>query len=273
VFPIFSATETYAYIKLKWAGTWAVTNTTIDVGLFASAAANPYAPTDGVFLRTNSTGVFGVSSVNGTEQTTTPFKILNGGADFVPVLGTVYDFIVTSSSRRIVFWLDMSSFRTLSSSTTASVKQKETISFTGTGGTANVTGAGGLTKLATFRDDLTTTAIDFESAHGAAYAVGITLTRNMGDIILEATVAGVPFTAPVVTNVTANLGGTVAHTTANYTATAMEFDSMALVNGGGGTIKDVKIETNITAFAAKGFRLWLNIVYLLNCSPKYCPNF
>jgi hypothetical protein len=107
VFPVFSATETYAYLKVKWTGTWAVTNTTIDIGLFAASVASPYAPTDGVFLRINSTGVFGVSSVNGTEQTTAPFKILNGGINFVPVLGTVYDFIVTSSSRKIVFWLDL----------------------------------------------------------------------------------------------------------------------------------------------------------------------
>jgi len=107
VFPIFSATETYCYVKLKWTGTWAVTNTTIDVGLFAANTINPYAPTDGVFLRTNNTGLFGVSSVNGTEQTTSTFKTSFGGVDFTPTLGTVYDFIITSSSRKIVFWLDL----------------------------------------------------------------------------------------------------------------------------------------------------------------------
>lgn len=140
----------------------------------------------------------------------------------------------------------------------ASVKQKETITFSGTGGTANVTGAGGLTKLATFRDDLTTTAIDFESAHGAAYAAaGITLTRNMADIILEATVAGVPFTAPVVTNVTANLAGTVAHTTANATLAMLTFDKPAvLVNGGEMMIKSVFIEAP-AKFANQTFSLRL----------------
>jgi len=107
LFPIFSATETYCYVKLKWTGTWAVTNTTIDVGLFAANITNPYAPTDGVFLRTNNTGLFGVSSVNGTEQTTSTFKTTFGGLDFSPTLGTVYDFIITSSSRKIVFWLDL----------------------------------------------------------------------------------------------------------------------------------------------------------------------
>ena len=107
VFPIFSATETYCYVKLKWTGTWAVTNTTIDCGLFLAATTNPYAPTDGVFLRTNNTGLQGVSSVNGIEQTTSTFKTSFGGADFSPTLGTVYDFIITSSSRKIVFWLDL----------------------------------------------------------------------------------------------------------------------------------------------------------------------
>ena len=107
VFPIFSATETYCYIKLKWTGTWVVTNTTIDVGLFAAGAATPYAPTDGVFLRANNIGLFGVSSINGTEQSTTTFKTSFGGSDFSPVLGTTYDFIITSSSRKIVFWLDL----------------------------------------------------------------------------------------------------------------------------------------------------------------------
>jgi hypothetical protein len=138
-----------------------------------------------------------------------------------------------------------------------SAKQKETISFTGTSGTANVTGAGGLTKLATFRDDLVTTAIDFESAHGAAYlAVGITLTRNMGDIILEATVSGVPFTAPVVTNVTGDLAGTVAHTTANATPTIITFANAAINNNGGGIAFLLKAESNITAMAGATLRYW-----------------
>lgn len=141
--------------------------------------------------------------------------------------------------------------------TSLSRKQKETISFTGTAGTANVSGAGGLTKLATFRDDLVTTAIDFESAHGAAYlAVGITLTRNMGDIILEATVAGVPFDSPVVTNVTEDLAGTVAHTTANATATVINFENASIEDNGGGLAFLLKVESNITAIAGATLRYW-----------------
>ena len=107
VFPIFSGTQTYCYTKVKFSGTWAVTNTTIDIGLFSAAAANPYAPTDGVFIRANNTGLFGVVSVNGTEQSTQNFKVAFGGADFVPTIGTAYDIIVTSSSRVAVFWMDI----------------------------------------------------------------------------------------------------------------------------------------------------------------------
>lgn len=107
VFPIFSGSQTYCYTKVKFSGTWAVTNTTIDIGLFAANATVPYAPTDGVFIRANNTGLFGVSSVNGTEQSTAPFKVAFGGADFVPTIGTSYDIIISSSSRVVVFWMDL----------------------------------------------------------------------------------------------------------------------------------------------------------------------
>lgn len=107
VFPIFSGSQTYCYTKIKFTGTWAVTNTTIDVGLFAAGAANPYAPTDGVFIRVNNTGIQGVCNVNGTEQATQNFKVEFGGVDFIPELGVAYDMIVTSSSRVVVFWMDI----------------------------------------------------------------------------------------------------------------------------------------------------------------------
>lgn len=107
VFPIFSGSQTYCYAKIRFSGTWAVTNTTIDIGLFASASTNPYAPTDGVFIRANNTGLFGVSSVNGTEQSTQNFKVAFGEADFIPTMGVAYDTIITSSSRVVVFWMDI----------------------------------------------------------------------------------------------------------------------------------------------------------------------
>lgn len=96
--------------------------------------------------------------------------------------------------------------------------QVETITLTGTSGTANVTGAGGLTSLVTFGSTLTDTAADFVVSHNTAYAaVGIIISSHLDTIIFTAAVAGVAFTAPVITNVTDNLAGTVAHTTPNAT--------------------------------------------------------
>lgn len=106
-FPVFSAAQTYCYFKLAFTGTWAVTNTTIDIGLYTSGQANPFAPTDGVYFRANSTGLFLVTNYNGIESTTAPFKVASGGADFVPTLGESYDCILTVSDVGSVAWMDL----------------------------------------------------------------------------------------------------------------------------------------------------------------------
>ena len=75
--------------------------------------------------------------------------------------------------------------------TSTAVKQKETITLTGTAGIAHVTVAGGLDKTVTFATDLTTTAANFVSTHAAAYlVVGIVVTSVGINIIFEASVAG-----------------------------------------------------------------------------------
>jgi hypothetical protein len=106
-FPIFGAAQTYAYFNVAFTGTWAVTNTTIDIGLFTNATTTPFAPTDGVYIRANNTGLFGVANFNGTEQTTAPFKVSSAGANFTPNIGTFYDFIVTIGQNIAVFWMDL----------------------------------------------------------------------------------------------------------------------------------------------------------------------
>jgi len=96
------------------------------------------------------------------------------------------------------------------------VAQVDTITLTGTAGTADVTVAGGLTKTATFNTDLSTTASDFVTAHAAAYlAEDIVVTSDAEDIIFTASVAGTGFDSPVITNATGDLAGSVANTTAN----------------------------------------------------------
>jgi len=101
----------------------------------------------------------------------------------------------------------------------SAVAQVETVTLTGTSGTANVT-MGGVTTLATFDTSIAATTAAFVAAHAATYAaVGITLTGTT-TCIFTATVAGVPFTAGAVANVTGDLTGSVVHTTPNSVAGA-----------------------------------------------------
>jgi hypothetical protein len=106
-FPVFGGAETYAYFSIAVTGTWAVTNTTIDVGLFSAAITTPYAPIDGAYIRINNTGMFGVTNFNGTEQTTSPFKVSSSGANLSPTIGAFYNIIVTLSQNIAVFWIDL----------------------------------------------------------------------------------------------------------------------------------------------------------------------
>ena len=105
-FPVLGATQTYKYLKLRWSGTWAVTNTTMEVALGIKNLTTPFALLDGVAVRANNTGVFGVSNVNGTEQTTSTWQLPSGGGAFIPTMGVSYDIIVYSSSRSVTFWID-----------------------------------------------------------------------------------------------------------------------------------------------------------------------
>lgn len=144
------------------------------------------------------------------------------------------------------------------SAAVANVKKKDTVTLTGTGGTANISAAGGLTKLATFATDLATTAANFVTAHAAAYlAVGIVVTSSGSGLIFEANVAGVPFTTPVITNVTTDLAGTVANTTSNVTLVPVLLDDMSSDLGEGGIIMDVVVTTTITQLAGQTLRIWL----------------
>jgi hypothetical protein len=75
------------------------TNTTIDVGLFSLATTNPYAPTDGAYYRVNSTGIFGVSNFNGTEQTT-------GVMIASPTIAQVYKLAIIVTPNETHFYID-----------------------------------------------------------------------------------------------------------------------------------------------------------------------
>jgi hypothetical protein len=74
------------------------TNTIIDFGMFRKGAA-PYAPTDGVYLRINPSGLQGVVCYNNIETSTTNF-------DFTFSLNHKYQFIITINQRSVQFWVD-----------------------------------------------------------------------------------------------------------------------------------------------------------------------
>ena len=109
---------------------------------------------------------------------------------------------------------------------TVAVKGKKTATLTGTSGTANVV-INGRTYLATFATDLTTTAANFVTAHAATILAlygAVVVTSSGAGIIVEAGVAGMNVTVTV-TNVSGNLAGSVAATTAYVQNTTLKADA------------------------------------------------
>jgi hypothetical protein len=104
---------------------------------------------------------------------------------------------------------------------TAKVKQVSTITLTGAGGLANVTGTAGLTKLVTFNTTLTQTATDFKNSHETAYDeadIPVTVTAVGETIVFTAKNYDETFIVPVIANVSDNLTGSITHSAANRAA-------------------------------------------------------
>lgn len=97
-FPVFGAAASYAdqYCALSAA---MVTNTNLDVGFMIPGATATVIPTDGVYFRINSTGVFGVMNNNGTESTTAVFS-------FTPTTNQFYKFTIATDRDITQFWID-----------------------------------------------------------------------------------------------------------------------------------------------------------------------
>ena len=74
-------------------------NVITDFGLFLDGAANPFTPTDGVYFRLSSGGIYGVINHNGTETTTSPL-------DFTHTNGRFYQFMIVVHEREVTFWID-----------------------------------------------------------------------------------------------------------------------------------------------------------------------
>ena len=105
MFPIIGSINGYCEIEGSFDAT-PTTNTIIDFGLFLRGAANPYAPTDGVYFRLTSAGLQGVINSNGTETSTGTFVSSFGGSVWTYTLNQKYQFIITYNERRVEFWID-----------------------------------------------------------------------------------------------------------------------------------------------------------------------
>lgn len=97
-FPILGASQVYCEVEGSFTAA-ATTNTIVDFGMFRRGAANPYAPTDGVYFRLTSAGLFGVINSNGTETTTSAFS-------FTHTINRKYQFIIAFHEREVEFWID-----------------------------------------------------------------------------------------------------------------------------------------------------------------------
>ena len=83
-----------------------VSNTIIDFGFFYNAATNPFAPTDGVYIRLNASGLQGIVNYNGTETSTGVFPLSGGTGVWTYVPNKKYQFIVYSTTREVEFWVN-----------------------------------------------------------------------------------------------------------------------------------------------------------------------
>lgn len=98
MFPISGASVTYCEFELAFSNQ-PTTNTTVDFGLFLNASTNPYAPTDGVYFRLNSAGLFGVANFSTAETTTSVFT-------FSYTNNRRYKFLIAVGWREVQFWID-----------------------------------------------------------------------------------------------------------------------------------------------------------------------
>lgn len=97
-FPLIGTTQLYAEIIGSFTAA-TTTNTIVDFGLMRTGAANPFAPTDGVYFRLTSAGLMGVINSNGTETTTAPFGLTYD-------INLKYQFIIVVHERECEFWID-----------------------------------------------------------------------------------------------------------------------------------------------------------------------
>ena len=138
--------------------------------------------------------------------------------------------------------------------TTAAVAGEKTSTITGTSGTANIT-INGVAYLATFNTSLTQTATDFVATHGPAILARMgkcTLTVGVGTVKVTAGVPGMNVTVSAPVNVSGDLAGSVATTTAAVRNTT-------LVSGGSNAIFQAmwdKMTPELREYVGKGLQFY-----------------
>lgn len=105
-FPLHGTSSTYCNISVSFNVSTFPTNTTLDFGMFLANTATPYAPTDGVYFRVTSAGLFGYINFNGTETPAGPFVVAAGGANWAPTIGEKYSFLIIINEAYVEFWID-----------------------------------------------------------------------------------------------------------------------------------------------------------------------
>lgn len=108
LFPVYGACDVWFEWTAKYTGSWAVNNSVMDVGAFLAPASTPYAPTDGVYFRADSSGMKGIVNYAGVETPTGVLKVSSapGAAAWAPVIGTVYKFGIAVNNGEVEFWIN-----------------------------------------------------------------------------------------------------------------------------------------------------------------------
>lgn len=105
MFPIYTNATTAVEMSMSFTEL-PTANTTVDFGLFFRGAANSYAPSDGVYFRVKSDGLFGVVNNNTSEILTPVFPASNGTGTFTYTTNKVYKFLIQVNGIKTTFWID-----------------------------------------------------------------------------------------------------------------------------------------------------------------------
>lgn len=211
------------------------------IATFATDGTQDLTQTASNFVTTNAAAYLGQAIV-----------LTSSGADLIFTAQVAGTGFTNPTSTPIAGDLDGSVANTQAN--VAAVAQVDTVTITGTGGTAYVGATGGFSNLATFNNDLTDTASDFVTLHAAEYAgIGITLTSSTADLIFTADVAGTSFVSPIINNDTGDLAGSVANTQANVVAVAQVdtvsmtgTDGQSTIAAAGGLTRIAYFDTSLT---------------------------